>query len=248
MNERMQKMLNHPATIPSVVGVVSFGFGIGVGYILGRRRKAEPYEIERVEWGLTKEELVDLEEETAILDQLEDDEDHASSGEAFVEKILKEREAIDDKPKLDEEVEPEQEIEVISQNVFAGTDDEWNYDAEVAKRTTTAPYVLHKDEFYDEELGYSQWTVTWYEGDEILADQESVPIYNPSDVIGPLLWGHGSGDPNVFHVRNDKLKSEYEVLRDEGHFSVEVMGYDMENEHQTKDVRHSSAPGKFKVE
>ena len=38
MNERFEKIVRHPATIPAVVGALAFGSGVGIGYILSMRR------------------------------------------------------------------------------------------------------------------------------------------------------------------------------------------------------------------
>lgn len=42
MNEQIQKIAKHPATIPSGVGLISFGLGVGLGFFLGRKTKKTP--------------------------------------------------------------------------------------------------------------------------------------------------------------------------------------------------------------
>jgi hypothetical protein len=69
MNERINNIIRHPLTIPTSVGIVSFGVGVGVGYILARKtgRDAELYEIpSHVDVSLTEEDLRELQEEEAI--------------------------------------------------------------------------------------------------------------------------------------------------------------------------------------
>jgi hypothetical protein len=144
------------------------------------------------------------------------------------------------------EEEPPHPIEAVAQSIFAGPSDDWDYEEELKHRTTSAPYVLHRDEFYADEMGYEQTTMTYYKGDNVMANQDDTPVYNHHMVVGPLLFGHGSGDPNVFHVRNDKRKEEYEIIMDDGHFSVEVLGLEMEHE-QEEDLRHAGPP-KFRRE
>jgi hypothetical protein len=136
--------------------------------------------------------------------------------------------------------DPEPEEEAAVSNVFARTDDNWDYREEQLKRSSSAPYILHKDEFYADELGYTQMTLTYYEGDNILVDEEDCPIYNHGQVVGELKWGHGCEDPNVVHIRNDKRKAEYEVLRHEGLYSTEVLGLEIENNQRARDLKHSS--------
>ncbi len=107
------------------------------------------------------------------------------------------------------------------------------------KRSDKQPYVLHKDEFFADENGYSQITLTYYAGDNILVDESDVPIYNHVDVVGDLLFGHGSGDPKTVYIRNDKQHAEYEVLHDEGLYSQEVLGLEIENNLRVQEIKHS---------
>jgi hypothetical protein len=132
------------------------------------------------------------------------------------------------------------EEDAIVVNIFGDSADaEWDQEAEESTRTRNAPYVIHKDEFYLDDQNYHQTTLTYYEGDNVLASQEETPVYNFTEVIGELKFGHGSGDRNVFFVRNDKLKAEYEIIRDTGHYSVEVLGNQIEVGHSRSDLKHS---------
>ncbi len=109
------------------------------------------------------------------------------------------------------------------------------------------PNVLHKDEFYGEESGYTQVTLTYYAGDQILCDEDDSPVYNHELITGPLLFGHGSNDPNVVHIRNDKRKAEYEILFDPGLYSVDILGLEIENNTRVQDLKHSQNR-KFRLE
>lgn len=246
MNEQIERILQHPATIPSVVGAVAFGIGTGVGYILGVKKATKIAEdIIADEFpkydGLTsydpEDDVVsDIRPEPVIID-----------AEEFMRR--KENEALKfsadpQHPTPEEEIEVEPEV--VTHSVFAGDDDDWNYEAEVATRTENAPYILHKDEFYLEESGYSQFSLVYYEGDNILADEQDVPVYNHEKITGPLLFGHGSGDPNVLYVRNDKSKAEYEIIRNTSLYSLEVQGLSIEDNQRAKDLRHSDSPRKFR--
>lgn len=136
----------------------------------------------------------------------------------------------------------DEDLEVVT--LFSDEQDNWDADAEAANRSTDAPYILHKDEYWREELGYTQTTLTYYEGDNVLVDQEEVPIYSHESIVGPLMFGHGSNDQNVFYVRNDKLRAEYEIIRDRGHYAIEVLGLEQEQEIERSVLKHSL--GKFR--
>lgn len=125
------------------------------------------------------------------------------------------------------------------QSIFNSEGDTWDQDAEEVLRSTAGPHVIHKDEFWREERGYSQTTLTYYVGDDILVDQEDVPVYNHLETTGELKFGHGSGDQNVVYVRNDSLKAEYEIIRDRGSYEVVVLGLQAEEDLERTTLKHS---------
>lgn len=127
----------------------------------------------------------------------------------------------------------------VTHSIFTEDEDLWDQEAEEATRTPSAPYVIHKDEFWLEEMGYSQRTLTYYEGDNILVDQEDVPIYAFPTIIGELKFGHGSHDQNVFYVRNDALKAEYEIIKDRGRYEVIILGMQAEEAAERSSLKHS---------
>ncbi len=144
----------------------------------------------------------------------------------------------------------EKVAEMVVSNIFSDiSDDDWDYEYERSTRTEDEPYIIHVDEFVSDEMGWdSQSTITWYEGDQILTDTHDTPIYNPTSVVGELRFGHGSKDPNVVYVRNEKLQAEYEILRDEGNYMDEVLGGQVERELEASDLRHTNSPRKFRQE
>lgn len=130
-----------------------------------------------------------------------------------------------------EETEDQNDEPPTPYNIFGnGSQKIWNHDEEVASRSTEEPYVLHEDEFIENESGYNQTTVTYYAGDDIMADQEDTPIYNYSGLMGELKFGHGTTDVNVVYIRNDMHKKEWEVLLHPGKFAIEVLGHQYDDE------------------
>ena len=107
-------------------------------------------------------------------------------------------------------------------NIFT-VDDDWNYELEYEKRGNGI-YIIHADEYIQGDYEFKQETVTYYRGDDIMADMEDVPIYNYYERMGELKFGHGSKDKNVVYIRNERLNREWEVLLHHGHFEVEVKG------------------------
>jgi hypothetical protein len=126
------------------------------------------------------------------------------------------------------------------------THDHWDYDEEVAQRGPEHPYIIHRDEFFAEELDYSHSSLMYYRGDDILVDELDVPIYNADKIVGNLTFGHGSQDPHIVYIRNDRLKAEYEVLLDYGTFAAEILGQGVTKSKEAQDFKHSLL--KFRTE
>ena len=131
-------------------------------------------------------------------------------------------------------IEPEEvvEVEVVeeveeSKNVFQNYHDTWNYDVEVPNRRDDVPYVIHRDEYFGNETNYEQMTLTYFEGDDVLADSNDTPVDDQDAMVclGNLSkFGHGSGDPNIVYVRNVELQLEIEIVHSDGLYSETVHG------------------------
>lgn len=243
--------------VPASVGITSFAAGFGVGYFWFFRKanrfiKNTDAEIEEL-----KEQTVELEFERAerarefnhmiqeaahVVKQFRD------RGREYLEGMVEQLQyAPDDSesillskathPANFKEVNPDDGALV---NIFGNnTTDNWDYASELEERTPEHPYIIHRDEFFGQESGYDQTTITYYEGDDILCDEKDQPIYNPDKVVGTLIFGHGSQDPNIVYVRNDHFQAEYEVLRDSGHYQIEVLGAQIVEEGEERDIKHS---------
>lgn len=88
-------------------------------------------------------------------------------------------------------------------------------------------YLIAEAVFNAGELDYVQSTLTYYEGDDILADQNDVKI---EDLIGTVgsefhtMFGWQSDDPNTMHIRNDKLSIDFEIVKNTLAYSEVVDG------------------------
>lgn len=105
----------------------------------------------------------------------------------------------------------------------------FDYDAEVAQRSTDAPYIISHDEYYQNETDYDQATLTYFEGDDVVADDRDQPLPDPEVTVGDenlARFGHGSKDNNIVYVRNDELEVDFEILRSNGKYAKEVLGFD----------------------
>lgn len=255
MNEHISRILNSPHRDKVLIAIGSLLIGAGSGFTLGFRRGRvhTEEEVDRIDAAVrqaTNEyRLSDLPNEIIVSDPPEplilDAEafETITSGEQFMKRITSEEALSSPESNANDIIDIslliiDDEPEIITHNVFAGTDDDWDHDEEMKDRSEDKPYILHKDEFYENEKEYTQVTLTYYAGDNIIATEDNQIVYNHEDVTGPLRFGHGSGDMNLLFVRNDKSKAEYEIVRHEGLFTTEVLGLEIEDNARAGDLRH----------
>ena len=83
------------------------------------------------------------------------------------------------------------------------------------------PYVITPEEFDpldDSPEAYEKITLTYY-ADDILADDGDIVVDDVEFVIGSeALESFGEYEEDAVYVRNDKLKTEYEIVRDERNY------------------------------
>jgi hypothetical protein len=93
----------------------------------------------------------------------------------------------------------------------------------------TKPYVITQEVFLENESGWNQSSLDWYVKDQVLADERDQNIEEVDTTVGKAnlqLFGQGSSDPNVVHVRNPRLELEFEITRNESSYSRVVLGMD----------------------
>jgi hypothetical protein len=209
---------------------VGIAVGFGVGYSIADRRLRTKYE------KIAEQEVAEMREHynKKLM---------ASENKPSINELVKERYS-DEEQEAINEVEEAEEVEdkpvdavasVVQErttvNVFEA--DEWNYDRELASRVPGVPYIIHADEFQENEPQHTQVTVTYYQEDDVLADvrDEVVEDQDAAVGLGNLgKWGYGSNDQNVVYVRNEELALDYEIVRDRGSYA----------EITAKTIRHSS--------
>lgn len=80
------------------------------------------------------------------------------------------------------------------------------------------PYILSPDEF-GELANYDTESLTYY-ADGVLTDESNNPIEDVGAIIVEDFADHfGEYEDDSVFVRNDDLKTDYEILRDERNFS-----------------------------
>lgn len=242
MNRIKEFTANNPLAALASAGVVGFVLGGTISHIYTKKKYLEDdwvYEaVGQIEEDIDLNQLTLFDQDDSTINFVSDD-------------VVEEIREIVVNPKnnpadivVEEVEEIEEQMETPTPNVvsiFHSKDGSgWDWDKETAKRSSKEVYQIHKDEFFAEESGYDQTTLTYYAGDDILVDEQEVPIYNHKAIVGNPKFGHGSGDQNVAYVRNDKVKGEYEIIRDEGLYQIEVLGHQLESDFELQDRKRES--------
>ena len=77
-----------------------------------------------------------------------------------------------------------------------------------------APYVISPDEFA-EDYEFDTVDITYF-ADGVLCDENNVPLEDIENTIGNDAVRHfGEYENDAVYVRNERLKCDYEILRDE---------------------------------
>lgn len=105
----------------------------------------------------------------------------------------------------------------------------WSFPREMAQRSSDRPYIIHQDEFANNDSEWPQVSYVYYAEDDVLTDTDDSPIENRDEIIGPGVlnrFGHGTDDYNIVYVRNPVLELEMEICRSPGSYQEEVLGLD----------------------
>lgn len=255
MDERVLKVINErPWVVPATVGAASFALGLGVGYLLGKRYSTEVVHVTQT---VVKNPEPHFEATVEDIEKVKSKVDHPAGTGDILKRGVKAMQELDDSlQEAEEELEALDDADIVPEateeeplpdgpiehvNVFErSVNGEWNYEEQLAARVGEDIYVIHQDEFFNNEMeGYSQTTITYYAGDDILTDSADVPVYGHEGIIGELKFGFGSDDEDTFYVRNDRLKAEYEILRDPGRFSEIILGLEADAQQTRDELKHS---------
>lgn len=118
--------------------------------------------------------------------------------------------------------------------------EEFDYSEEMKNRSSESPYVISEEEFLANDEGFSQYQMTYYEGDDVLTDEHERTIDAVDELLGIenlSRFGHGSKDKNLVYIRNEQKLAEYEVARSRGKYSVEVLGFEEEDDRKPRKFR-----------
>jgi len=152
-------------------------------------------------------------------------------------------EAVDALQEYGNEEATKEGVTVVT-NIFNARDEElaviqdvWDIETEMKHRTEDAPFIISEEEFNVGEKDYEQLAMTYYEEDEVLADDRDQMIPDKDEKVGDhnlAKFGHGSGDPNMLYVRNDVLDVDIAIALSNGSYSREVLGFTHSDKPQSR--------------
>lgn len=102
------------------------------------------------------------------------------------------------------------------------------------------PQVISFEEFSEDHDDYAKITITYYQGDDTLADENDGIVDDVTALIGDEAFtnfGNGSRDNNVVYIRNDSISTDFEVIRDPGKFSVIILGIEEPKKPRTRKMK-----------
>ena len=136
--------------------------------------------------------------------------------------------------------ETEEKSEVV--NIFVNSkpiDPNFDWEQEEVKHTNGKPFVITFEEYFEEGTGQQTTTLTYYKGDDVLAEENDEIIADIDEIVGTenlQCFGHGSNDPRVVYIRNLNIGVDFEVALDDRKYEEIVLGY-FEHSESTKHNR-----------
>jgi hypothetical protein len=259
MNDKLEEVVNHPLFVPTVVGITTFISGFGAGFFFAKKRleteittKFEIHEVEVLDLDPEGTDMV-VETTQAPIPVVIDEQVAKEKGIIKMDSLadlatsmVSDKPAQDEGPLLIPDPDEDNEVtitikEATEESFVEDPSDDgipWDWDEQLGKRLSTEPYILHLEEFTANELGFTQYALTFYALDEVLVDDNTVPVYNHSQTVGELKFGVGSGQEDVVYIRNHERKAEYEITRLDQSYAYEIHGLEIEQNEKIKDLRH----------
>lgn len=142
-------------------------------------------------------------------------------------------------------IEP-QKSQVLFEGVALNVD-AWDIDAERMNSELGRPYVITENEWSENSDNNDRQVLTYFASDDTLVDENEAMIDDINGTVGQdnmKRFGHGCDDPNVVFIRNEKLATDFEVLRHNGSYAEEVLGLVETDDH----VEHSAMPRRRRLD
>lgn len=153
------------------------------------------------------------------------------SGHSYVKNAAQMLEEEPEEP--DQEPEEVEEVPRYKTNNVFDNQDEINDEVEevLVTRTPDKPYLISIDEYMQDHTSgddeFDKLTITYYEGDDVLADEQDTSINDIEGTIGEQhleMFGVQSGNPSIVYVRNERISTDFEIVKQENSYAETVFG------------------------
>lgn len=101
--------------------------------------------------------------------------------------------------------------------------------AEANKLSDNAPYVISIQEFSEEKDHFDKITIYYYEDDDTLTDADEEIIADIAGTVGDEALFCFDENIDAVYVRNERISTDYEVIRLPKSYSETVLGYNSTN-------------------
>lgn len=135
---------------------------------------------------------------------------------------------------IEEEYSYEETDEIITSTPYFNEDDVLVKETTEGLIEVSDPYIISEDEYIDPNIfsEFSRNTLIYYEDDDVLATDRDEVVHDVEEMIGPdalTNFGYMSGNNDVVFVRNIKLGSNFEIIRESGSYQELILGLSEED-------------------
>lgn len=125
-----------------------------------------------------------------------------------------------------------QEVDLLNDNLFDNPPEQDPEDADddgvmqMPPRDPNKPYVIETADWYLNETNYDQITLVYWADDAVLVGDNRQIIHDIANYVGIInlhRFGFASDNPDVVYVRNEQLKTDFEITKDERSYAEVVL-------------------------
>lgn len=189
--------------------------------------KGEKYEAIKEIIATVIEQAVDVEEvDTELADDIEKPQKTRDYSSYHANKIEEE------KAKMAELLKQERYIQEVAKGPADSEDEE--EEEEVMLEDLPPIHLITADEFLDATdyfTSYDKISLTYYDGDGVLTDDREEPVNDINKIIGDdatSSFGLDPTEPDVVYVRNNRIKTDFEIVRVMDAYTEAVLGIELD--------------------
>ena len=205
-----------------VSSVASVGLGVAVGYFVANKRAQTKWQ------AIAQEEIDSVKKQYKLLAAEDEYEDPEVATEAFrstTDKYLERLDELGYQARVVDIEERSQVADVVfEKKTVAESPSKFDEDY---------PFPIMQAEYFHDEQDYDKLSITYYAGDDTVADTRDDIINDVASIIGSChkkFMGYDPKEPYVVYVRNHKNQQDFEVVFDERAFISAVHGIEVETD------------------